>query len=61
MMNLILGGIYIIYRIGFENVNKSGLIAIVVIIAAIMFFFYYKQHDDKLVSEVPMKARTGSQ
>lgn len=44
MMNLILVGIYIIYRIGFENVNKSVLIAIVVIIAV---FFYYKQHDDK--------------
>ena len=47
MVNLILGGIYTVYRVGIENVNKSSLIVVVVIVSAFMLFVYYKHHTRK--------------
>jgi|GEM_PF-2173370 len=47
MVNLILGGIYIVYQVGLETINKSSLIVIGVVVAAFMFFVYYKHPDEK--------------
>lgn len=47
MINLILGGIYTVYQVGIENVNKSSLIVIAVIVSVVMLFVYYKHHTRK--------------
>jgi len=47
MVNLILGGIYIVYQVGLETINKSSLIVIGVVVAAFMFFVYYKYDNEK--------------
>ncbi|MOA39613.1 hypothetical protein D3C78_1614110 [compost metagenome] len=45
MMNLIMLGLYIVYRVGIENINKLILIVITVLVFGFMFYFFYNNNS----------------